>query len=438
MTKSTARAEPSREEARSGALLRRWVPFAIVSAFFFYVNAATFTSLGVALPYMIEDLAWSYTEAGAGFSLLALMVGLSAMVPAWIIRKGGVKATFLVGAVIMATGFIFLATTEQLLQYYVGAAFAGFGYTLVSTVPAVHYFNYTIEARRRAVVIGAYFTIGGFGGVFGPLLVAAVVQATGSWRMHWWIVGAAALFLAGLAVTCLDNRPELRRARVDGAVPEDGTEKASVAEIETRKYQWTFKESIRTKEFAIIVLAMTLTLFCGTTANSWAVTHMMELGVASALAVTAFSAHGLVNALSRGLGGYLGSRINAKWLLVAALAAEVVGMVALSVADDPFTIGLFAVAEGFGFGMSLVATALLLIEYFGTESNPEIFGASHLITTVAMVGPVFAGWFAENIGGFGPVFLLFAFSVGLVLVATILMKPPVPPAAALPGNTGND
>ncbi|MEQ8515067.1 MAG: MFS transporter, partial [Chromatocurvus sp.] len=218
--------------------------------------------------YMIADLEWSHTEAGAGFSLLALMVGLSAMVPAWIIRKGGVKATFLIGAVIMATGFAFLATAELLMQYYVGAAFAGFGYTLVATVPAVHYFNHTIEARQRSVFIGAYFTIGGFGGVFGPLLVAAVVEATGSWRMHWWIVGGAALLLAGLAVTVLDNRPELRRASADGGGPGDGADAGSQADIETRSYQWSFQESIRTKEFAIIVMAMTLTLFCGTTLSS--------------------------------------------------------------------------------------------------------------------------------------------------------------------------
>ncbi|MEM8548037.1 MAG: MFS transporter [Pseudomonadota bacterium] len=411
-------------------MMRRWLPFAIVSAFFFYVNAATFTSLGVALPHMIDDLGWSYTEAGAGFSLLAFMVGLSAMVPAWIIRGGGIKATFLVGAGIMSTGFTFLATTNSLTQYFVGTAFAGFGYTLVATVPALHYFNHTIEAARRPIFIGAYFTIGGFGGVFGPLLVAAAVAATGSWRLHWWIVGGAGLLLAALAVMILDNRPE-RHSTVSGDKGDsaDVSEGTADGSGEAQGYQWSFKDSIRTKEFAIIVLAMTLTLFCGTTVNSWAVTHMRELGVASALAVTAFSAHGLVNALSRGLGGYLGSKIDAKWLLVVALVTEVAGMLALAVADDPFTIGVFVVAEGFGFGLSLVATALLLIDYFGTESNPEIFGASHLITTVAMLGPVLAGWFAENIGGFGPVFMIYGFMVALVLIATILMKAPVPRGA---------
>lgn len=412
-------------------MMQRWVPFALISAFFFYVNAATFTSLGVALPYMIEDLGWSYTEAGAGFSLLAFMVGLSAMVPAWIIRGGGIKATFLVGAGIMSTGFTFLATTNSLTQYFIGTAFAGFGYTLVATVPALHYFNHTIEATKRPIFIGAYFTIGGFGGVFGPLLVAAAVAATGSWRLHWWIVGGAGLLLAGLAVLLLDNRPERHKVSASGSATvngADGNEKTGDGAAETQGYQWSFKDSIRTKEFAIIVLAMTLTLFCGTTVNSWAVTHMRELGVASALAVTAFSAHGLVNALSRGLGGYLGSKIDAKWLLVVALVTEVAGMLALAVADDPFTIGVFVVAEGFGFGLSLVATALLLIDYFGTESNPEIFGASHLITTAAMLGPVLAGWFAENIGGFGPVFMIYGFLVALVLIATILMQAPVPKA----------
>ena len=410
-----------------------WIPFAIVSAFFFYVNAATFTSLGVALPYMIDDLEWSYTQAGAGFSLLALMVGVSSMVPAWLIRRGGIKATFLVGAGIMSTGFAFLATTNTLTQDFIGTAFAGFGYALVATVPALHYFNNTIAAPRRPLFIGAYFTIGGFGGVFGPLLVAAAVATTGSWRLLWWIVGGMGPLLAVLALLILDNRPE-RQAGESRGDAESGASGDSTKAGQEQAYQWTFRDSIRTREFAIIVSAMTLTLFCGTTVNSWAVTHMRDMGVASAVAVTAFSAHGLVNALSRGLGGYLRSRVDAKWLLVVALLMEAVGMLALAVADDPLTIGLFVVTESFGFGLSLVATALLLIDYFGTESNPEIFGASHLITTAAMLGPVLAGWFAETIGSFGPVFVIYACSVALVLVATIFMKAPVPRATELVGD----
>ena len=83
--------------------------------------------------------------------------------------------------------------------------------------------------------------------------------------------------------------------------------------------------------------------------------------MSSGIAAGALRAHALIIALSRALGGYLGSRINAKWLLVAALA----------VADNPWAIAIFALGEGFGFGMCLFATTLLRIDYFGTDKNPQ-------------------------------------------------------------------
>ena len=43
-----------------------------MSALFFVITAATFTSLGVVLPAMVTELNWSWTEAGTGFGLLAL------------------------------------------------------------------------------------------------------------------------------------------------------------------------------------------------------------------------------------------------------------------------------------------------------------------------------------------------------------------------------
>ena len=41
---------------------------------------------------MVEDLSWSWTNAGLGFTLLALLTGLASMLPAWTLRMFGIKA----------------------------------------------------------------------------------------------------------------------------------------------------------------------------------------------------------------------------------------------------------------------------------------------------------------------------------------------------------
>ena len=92
----------------------RWALFAIISAIFFLINAATFSSLGVVLPFMIKELSWSWSQAGAGFSLFALTVGLASTVPAWILRRFGIKATYGAGGAVMACGCALLALTNGL------------------------------------------------------------------------------------------------------------------------------------------------------------------------------------------------------------------------------------------------------------------------------------------------------------------------------------
>lgn len=406
---------PMEDEKTSMAV---WLGFGAICLFFFHVTSTTFTSLGVALPYMIQDLGWSWSEAGAGFSILALMVGLAALVPAWVIRRSSVKMSFCIGGLIMMIGFALLATTTSLAQYFIGTALAGCGFTLCGNVPAVHFINTMLPKPRRSGAIGAYLTVGGFGGVLGPILVTAVVGLTGDWRMFWWVCSAVTVLMIVLTVLFINTPSSASSAELN-------TLKA--ADVADDEPQWTYRQVIRTKQYILIVSALTLTLFCGLTLNSWAVTHMGNLGVSAAVAAGALSGHALINALSRGLGAIIVKRVAAKWLLVSALAAEVIGMFALAHADSPLTITLFGLGEGYGYGMCLFATTVLLVDYFGTAKNPELLGSMHLVTTLAMLGPFLGGLIAERVGGFEVVFIGYGVIVAVLTVATAFMKAPVPP-----------
>ena len=99
-------------------------------------------------------------------------------------------------------------------------------------------------------------------------------------------------------------------------------------------------------------------------------------------------------------------------------------MAALSVADNRFALGIFAVAEGFGFGMCLLASTLLLVNYFGPSENPEIYGTFNLITTLAMIGPYVAGLIKDFFGGFGGLFQGYAVFMLLIVAMAAAMRPP--------------
>lgn len=398
-----------------------WWKFGLVSVIFFHITASTFTSLGVALPYMIEDLDWSWSGAGLGFSVLSFMVGISGRVPSWTLSRFGIRATFGIGGAAMTAGFALIATTNTLNQYFVGSALAGFGYTLCAIVPGVAIINQWLP-QRRSLAIGSYMTIGGLGGVAGPLIVTAVVALTGSWRMHWWLMSASIAVLAILAGLTLRSRASHEVEQAD-STPD--VEKHSDRVYVTRT-DWQFKDVMRTPQYFIIVAAMTLTLFGGVTSNSWAVTHMGNLGIAIAVAAGALSAQALINSLSRAFGGAVATWIDPRWLLASALAAQIVGMLALASAENMTMIVLFAVGEGYGFGMCLFATTILLVNYYGPKESPKTLGTMHLITTIAMLGPFLGGFVADRSGSFSGVFHAYAAILAICLLLVIFMRPPQP------------
>jgi MFS family permease len=398
---------------------RGWINFVLVSLLFFQVTAATFASLGVALPYMIEEMSWSWSGAGLGFSMLSFMVGIASRIPSWTLTRMGARATFGIGGVIMVIGLTLMATTTGLNQYVVGAGLAGLGYTSCALIPGVAVINQWLP-HRRSVAIGAYMMIGGLGGVAGPFFVTSAVAATGSWRWHWWLMAGLIGVLTVLAVVLLKSRPAIAD---EDAESELSAESHSDSVFMTR-FEWHFKDVIRTPQYYIIVAAMTMTLFGGVTTNSWAVSHMGNLGVLVAIAAGALSAQALVNSSSRAFGGILATSVDPKWLLASALAGEVIGMLALSYADNMTMIVLFAIGEGYGFGMCMFATTILLVNYYGPKEAPKTMGTMYLITTVAMFGPVVGGYVADRYGGFAGVFQAYAAVLALILVAVVMMRPP--------------
>jgi MFS family permease len=397
-----------------------WWKFTLVSLTSFHITAATFASLGVALPFMIEEHSWSWSNAGMGFSVLAFMVGITGRLPGWSMQRFGTGVTFGIGGLIMAIGFTLLAMSAGLSEYFAGAALAGLGYTLCATVPGVAVINHALP-HRRSFAIGAYMTIGGLGAVLGPLSVTQVVELTGSWRTHWWLMAAINVVLVVLAVLTFRRSKDVR-GQEKQATKSVAEKPASGINVPIR--EWTLRDVLRTPQYFVIVAAWTMTLFGGVTTNSWAVTHMGTLGISITLAAGALSAHALINAFSRAFGGMLSTWIDPKWLLVSALAAEIMGMIALASADNMLTITLFVFGEGYGFGMCLFATTILLVNYYGPKEAPKTMGTMHTITTLAMVGPVLGGIVADKFGGFAGLFRVYALVLFLCLIAAALMKPP--------------
>ncbi len=388
--------------------LRAFATLLLVSALFFVITAATFSSLGLALPAMVAELGWSWSDAGLGFSLLAVLCGLTSYVPASLIRRFGVRANFLAGAVVMALAFTLLARTDGLLLYFAGAALAGFGFTLLATVPGTYLLTRLFE--RPAFAFGLYFTLGGLGGVAGPQLYDLIAGEAGDWRTFWLVCAVAVALLAVLAAFFCDTRTDVSaRGESDPAITTGA---------------WSVKAALRTPQFVFLAAAYAAFLICDITVNATSVPHLGELGIDAGVAGGLISLWALLNAFSRLAGGMLTNLVDARLLLVVSLGLLAAGMAALALGASPGLLALYAIGIGIGSGLTFFASTILLLDYFGRAPNLELFSLINLISTVGAAAPFAAGLTRDHAGSFAPFLLLVAGAMGAMMLLALFLKRP--------------
>lgn len=382
---------------------------------FFLVTATTFASLGVLLPVMIEEFQWSWTTAGLGFTVLSLLTGVFSPIAATSLARLGAARHYALAGAIMAAGYALLGAATGVVSYLVATALMGAGFALLANVPGTFLVGRAAPVAHRNIHIGLYLAAGGAGGVLGPIMANALIQSGADWRLYWRL-SAIAAFAVAILIAFLARKIELRG--------EEDPKAAATVEDKS----WSARAAIRTPAFAIIAFALTVVYFCGVTVSTWSVAHLQKQGLEAGFAVLMLSLYSGVNAGARALGGIAVKRISARALLVFALLGNVVGMIALAYATTPSLAVMFALFDGFAFGMALFATTALLIEHFGLKNSPALLGAVNLAATVAMLGPTIAGQTADRWGGFSPIFLIYAGAALLAAIIVAAMPPPRNPA----------
>ncbi|MDX7987989.1 MFS transporter [Xenorhabdus sp. 12] len=398
----------------------QWVVLILLGMVYFLSTATTFTSLGVVLPSMINELGWSWTNAGLGFTLLGLTCGLSSFLPTIFIRKVGVRFTLAIGLLIFLAGFYSLYNTHAILSYFIGTALIGVGFTFLATVPGTYVISRLYE--KQSLAFGFYFTIGGLGGVIGPWIYFLATRVWGTWRMHWMISAIVLTIFVLLTIIILqEGKREIAHAK---AVNQKHYNQDTPSIYRTQQH-WTVHHALRTWQFYVIAASYTAFLWCGITVNSFAVAHIIENGFSEAIAAGLLSSMAFINAFSRLAGGAVGEWIDPKKLLLGSLTIIILGLIALSIASSwPFLIA-FAVCVGMGYGVTFLASSVLLANYFGRKPYLELFSIMNLISTLACLAPFFTGAIKDYSGSFTLAFLIIIIPVLVVIVVTLLMKPPI-------------
>lgn len=384
--------------------LGRWLVFGAVSLAFFFLNMATFTSLGVVLFTMEGELHWDITAALASFTFLGFACGLSSPLPGMTMRSWGSRPTVCIGAALLAIGFALAAIGHSLATFYVAMTFLGIGYSFVGNVPAVYLIAGWFE-RRAARVIGAYMMLGAAGAAVGPPMVEAIVRHAG-WRGHWqamaWI--AAAIGIISFAFV---RDPK-------------------VSEVERKA--GNLRRAAVSAPFLLITAVMTGTMFCVTTNSSVAVNHLVKLGSDPRQAAFVLGAIGAIATLVKAGSGWLCELMRPSVITAIGLILQGLGMLLFAFAASTSLQYASAVAFGVGWGLSYVAGTVVLLEYFGRDVGSQLLSFVWFIVSIAGLGPIAAGIIADTYGTFAPIYVIYAAMMALLAVPIFLMRRPAHPA----------
>jgi len=405
-----------------------WRPWLLVAAFslvFFLINASTYSSLGVVLPNMVREEHWSWTIAGLGFTLLGACTGASSYIPAFLIRRVGVRATLTLGTAVMATGFGCLGITHGPLVYFLGTALCGVGYQMMALIPG----TYVLAAafKHRGLPFGIYFASASVGGIAGPIMALSIMHVFhDQWRLFWITQAALAVVMGAVCVLMVGSPAWLasRAEQTDHDVAEEAARPGSKRVYRTA-VQWTAGQAVRTPQFYILLAAYFGHMLVGITIASFSVAHLTQTGTSLRLAGVMLSIESAVGVAGRAIGGALGDLIDPRYLLMLALAALTMGGLALSVAHGYAMLLVYAVGSGLGFGMTALAVTLLLLNYYGRKDNLEIFSRTCLIGAVSALGPFIGGAIRDHTGGFSTAFQMYAVVIAVILAGVVFMRPPV-------------
>ena len=403
-----------------------------VSLGFFFVTATTFTSLGYLLYTMVGELGWSQAAAGASFALLGLACGLGSPLPPLLMKWVGSRLTLTIGGLVLASGFLLAAGVHGIAPFFVATTLMGIGFSLIAPSPGV-FLIATWSPERAARLIGFYFMAGAAGGVFGPLIVKTIVTLSGSWRVHWATMGCASIVLS--LIFFLTIRDAVRVESTDQVKHAGHAGEEAVAAASS----WTVRRALRSPAFMLIAFALLVVQMVVTTLHSMLVTHVASFGHGSDAGAWAMSLLALCGTIAKGATGELTERRDPKLLLALGLALQAGAVSLLAVTATPGWAIACSLVFGLGWGVAWLSGHILLLRYFGPALAGDLTAAATMVTTVAVLGPLSAGWVADSTGSFVPVFAVFAVLLLLATLTTLLfMRAPDPAAVDRDADHGPD
>ncbi len=370
-----------------------------------------------------------------GFTIIMVTIGFANLLAAWTVGRFGARANLFVGGVAIAVVTALMGTAGHIYGIYLAICFfIGLGVSLASALPAqtviISWFN-----ARRALALGLVLGGGAIGGFFAPQIISAAVQfAGGNWRIGWFIISAAAIAGAAVAILAVCNRPDDMGQYPDGLTPDEAGTASTSRPIRTYRtpFQWTLSRAIRTRSLWFLIIGMALSFTIWQIVITQGPFHLRDRGFDAAEAAFFYSLTIGLSIVGRFTIAALGDIIEPRFLLAwAALCSLLGGILFWFVSPDiVWTAYLYPLLVGCGFGAGFVCMPTIIGNYWGTDTFPGIYGLLSPVTMAfqAVAAPL-AGLLYDLQGTYFTAMLIACVGAAAGFTLLLLCTPPKPKEA---------
>jgi len=369
-------------------------------------------SFGVFFKPMMAEFGWTRAMTAGAFSLRSIQGGIASPILGWLIDKYGGRVVIFGGAIVSGLGFVLMYFVNSLWSFYLIN-----GVILSVGMGAMLYLSaFTIIAnwfvRRLSLALSLLAVGAGLGGLVCAPASAVLIEHFG-WRAAFVVTGVVVWVVVLPLTLVIRNSPEEKGLRPDGDAPQpnpkaNGSDDPSV-DGPTTSSDYTLRQALVSRTFWLLVAAFLFHNMAYSVVIVHSVPSLTDAGIPMAMAAFTMGLLTAVSIVGRLLFGYLGDRLEKRYLFMVCYIMIAGGVLALRAAHTMPMAYLFIALFGIGFGGTIPLDPALRAEVFGRAAFAKIQGImSPLIMISSVTGPILAGYLFDVSGSYRFSFLLTA------------------------------
>ena len=413
-----------------------WKNAAILFFIYMFTLGMVYYGYSAIFPAMITDMNWNRGTASIAHTLNMLLGGLLVPLAALSINRIGTRKTMRIGLCFLLLAGLLLGTlTSRMWQWIVlwgvvgGIGFAFAGLLSIQT-PLMYWFN-----KNRAMAIGVVMTGAPAGGFLAQPFYTWLISQNQSWGIgrNWtigWITGGLFVLTAIALSFLIVNKPGDIGQHPDGVDPEKSSRqgKGETGRALTYRTQetWLLKEVMKTPVFWLIVVFWISHVMPIMLLTSHGVLHFTDAGFSKMQAASILSFLIMASGISRFPSGWIGDRIEPRWIIAASLGLMLIAYIGLWKSTDL----RLMIAAGFLFGLchgsQLIMFPAMIGNYFGADRFAAINGAiGPLSIGFTALVPVGGGFLFEKTGSYDAAFIFLIILLLVGFFISFFLSPPV-------------